>query len=142
MPQGKSGFTLMELLVVIAVLTILAGVLIPRYGTTLQRASEGKTKGNLGALRGALHIYYSDLEGQYPSDLSALTVSAKYVKGIPATKTPDYHNNSNAILNGDALTWTDVGGWHYNNVAGSTGYGSIWVNCTHTDSKSSIWSTY
>lgn len=41
-------------------------------------------KWNLGALRSALSLYYGDLEGQYPEDITALTVGGKSLTTIPA----------------------------------------------------------
>ena len=56
------GFTLIELMIVVAIIGILAGVAVPRYRDLVKRSKEGATKGNLGALRSALNIYYSDNE--------------------------------------------------------------------------------
>jgi prepilin-type N-terminal cleavage/methylation domain-containing protein len=65
--RSKKGFTLVELMIVVAIIGILAGIAIPRYMNFIRRSREGATKGNLGAVRSALNIYYSDTEGLFPS---------------------------------------------------------------------------
>ncbi|MDD5755984.1 MAG: prepilin-type N-terminal cleavage/methylation domain-containing protein [bacterium] len=65
--RSKKGFTLVELMIVVAIIGILAGIAVPRYMNFIRRSRESATKGNLGAIRSALNIYYSDLEGIYPA---------------------------------------------------------------------------
>jgi len=64
------GFTLVELMIVVAIIGILAGIAVPRYLNFVQRAKEGATKANLGALRSAINIYFSDNGFSYPLVLS------------------------------------------------------------------------
>ncbi len=63
---NRIGFTLVELMIVIAIIGILAGIAVPRYMNFLKRSKEGATKGSLGALRSALNIYYADTEFYFP----------------------------------------------------------------------------
>ncbi|MBK8575515.1 MAG: prepilin-type N-terminal cleavage/methylation domain-containing protein [Elusimicrobia bacterium] len=60
------GFTLIELMVTVAIVSILSSVVIPKFGNMVIRAKESSTKGALGALRSALSIYYADNEGRFP----------------------------------------------------------------------------
>jgi hypothetical protein len=39
-------------------------------------------------------------------------------------------------------TITDGGGWAYNNVTTDSNLGNMVINCTHTDTKGSIWTGY
>lgn len=64
--RSRKGFTLVELMIVVAIIGILAGIAIPRYMNFIRRSREGATKGNLGAVRSALNIYYSDMNGIFP----------------------------------------------------------------------------
>ena len=137
---GASGFTLIELMIVVAIIGILAAIAIPKFAELIRKAGEGSAKGNLGAIRSALSIYYGDLEGTYPDTLSALTTNGKYIQAIPVAKAPNYHSDSSTSLAASANT--DTGGWNYNNVTGNSAVGNVLVNCTHTDTKSSTWSTY
>lgn len=138
--RRNSGFTLVELLVVIAVIAVLAAVVIPRFGDSLRVSTEGYTKGSLGTIRKALNVYYGDMEGQYPDDIPTLTQSARYLRRIAPARLPGYHDDSNTVLN--AAASDDVGGWVYNNVMNSANYGTLRVNCTHTDAKGSVWTNY
>ncbi len=138
---GASGFTLIELMIVVAIIGILAAIAIPKFASLIRKSSEGASKGNLGSIRSALSIYYGDMEGQYPSDMASLTVAGKYLSAVPVAKAPNYHPDTSTILQ-NVTTANDGGGWVYNNVTGDPNLGTVWVNCTHTDTKGSIWTTY
>ena len=137
------GFTLIELMIVVAIIGILAAIAIPKFAELIRKSNEGSAKGNLGALRSALSIYYGDMEGLYPVDLTALTSGGKYLNTITKAKAPNYHPDSQSInQNSGPLSITDIGGWAYANVPGDSNFGTLWVNCTHTDTKGSVWTTY
>jgi general secretion pathway protein G len=134
------GFTLIELMIVVAIIGILAAIAIPKFAELIRKSSEGASKGNLGAIRSALSIYYGDMEGQYPADMPALTVAGKYLSAIPVAKAPNYHTDSSAVTN--QTQSNNGGGWSYNNTTNDANLGTLWVNCTHTDTKASVWTTY
>ncbi|MFA6031250.1 MAG: type II secretion system protein [Elusimicrobiota bacterium] len=143
MRNSKRGFTLIELMIVVAIIGILAAIAIPKFAELIRKSNEGATKGNLGAVRSALSIYYGDMEGQYPNTPDALTINGKYMSAMPQGKTPNYHADRNTFALGSGVAAiTDVGGWSYNNGPADANFGTILVNCTHTDTKTSIWSTY
>jgi prepilin-type N-terminal cleavage/methylation domain-containing protein len=138
--RTNSGFTLIELMIVVAIIGILAAIAIPKFASLIRKSSEGASKGNLGSIRSALSIYYGDMEGQYPSDIAALTISGKYLASVPNAKTPNYHSDTSASFNATAAN--DAGGWTYDNIAGNANLGTVLVNCTDTDTKNSVWTTY
>lgn len=71
--KTKKGFTLIELMIVVAIIGILAAIAIPKFADLIKKSKEGSTKGSLGALRSALTIYYGEQEGTYPvASLDAL----------------------------------------------------------------------
>ncbi|MFA5141232.1 MAG: prepilin-type N-terminal cleavage/methylation domain-containing protein [Elusimicrobiota bacterium] len=140
MPKGR-GFTLIELMIVVAIIGILAAIAIPKFATLIRKSNEGATRGNLGAIRSAMSIYYGDMEGQYPDTMTALTLNAKYLPRIPTAKVPPFHSDSNASPTGAGVT--DAGGWIYGNVPTALDtYGNVFVNCSHTDTREKAWSEY
>ena len=139
----KRGFTLIELMIVVAIIGILAAIAIPKFADLIRKSSEGASKGNLGALRSAMSIYYGDMEGVYPASLDALTIGGKYLTTIPNAKAPSYHTDSaTVVLLSAQANPNDAGGWWYNDQATNANVGNVLVNCTHTDTKGSIWTAY
>ena len=65
---GASGFTLIELMIVVAIIGILAAIAIPKFAELIRKSNEGASKGNLGAIRSALSIYYGDEVGMWGAD--------------------------------------------------------------------------
>ena len=144
--KNKKGFTLIELMVVIVILGILAAVVAPRIPQFVNKAKEGKTKGNLGTLRSTLNIYYGDNDGKYPMDNLAC-LSPKYLKQLPDAELPGSHLASRTVAqNGDNATIVvvDAGGWIYGDVMTQMSvWGNVQINCNaHSDSASNAWSGY
>src|ERR1700757_554473 len=93
--KNETGFTLIELMIVVAIIGILAGIAIPKFSKLIAKGNEASTKGNLGAIRSALSIYYGDMEGWYPIDtLVSLTTAGRYLQVIPNSDLPRTSNSS------------------------------------------------
>ncbi len=140
--KPRTGFTLIELMIVVAIIGILAAIAIPKFAELIRKSGEGSSKGNLGSIRSAMSIYYGDMEGQYPTRIAALTIAGKYLGTIPLAKTPNYHGDSSAEGNGVYTGETGAGGWWFSNQSTDANFGGVAVNCTHTDSKGTVWSAY
>lgn len=80
--KRKAGFTLIEMLVVMAIIATLLTVAAPRYFNQTDRAKEAVLRQDLAVMRDAIDKYYGDA-GVYPESLDAL-VSGKYLRRIPA----------------------------------------------------------
>jgi len=79
--RRQSGFTLLELLVVMTIIGILAAVAIPALRDSPQRAREAALREDLFTLRSTIDQYHGD-KGYYPPDLATL-VSDGYLRQIP-----------------------------------------------------------
>jgi general secretion pathway protein G len=75
------GFTLVELLVVISLISILAAMGMVQYKNSIVRTQESVLKTDLFRMRDAIDQYYAD-KGKYPSSLDTL-VSEGYLRKVP-----------------------------------------------------------
>ena len=141
MKMTKKGFTLIELMIVVAIIGILAAVAIPKFADLINKSKEGATKGSLGAVRSAISVYYGDQEGTYPKD-DLTSLAPRYINEIPAAKVPPNHADSAAVADDNSATLSDAGGWDYDNVTSENAWGTLLVNCSHTDSKGNQWTSY
>ncbi len=77
----RSGFTLIELIVVISILGILLSIALPNYKNSVLQAREAVLRENLYRLRDLIDQYQSD-KGRYPESLEAL-VTDGYLRKVP-----------------------------------------------------------
>ena len=75
------GWTLIELMVVIALIMILASMSLATYRNSIQHAKEATLGSQLFIMRDAIDQYYAD-KGKYPDSLQAL-VSEQYLRAVP-----------------------------------------------------------
>ncbi|HOQ05487.1 MAG TPA: type II secretion system protein [Anaerohalosphaeraceae bacterium] len=127
--QKHSAFTLVELMIVVAILGILAALILPEVQGYSQRAKEAAAKENLRILRDAIERYALDHNGvppgypgndptKTPSSLfvfSQLTIVNKYLRRIPKNPFNGYSSfyivNNGTITDGMAITLPH--GWVY-----------------------------
>ena len=139
----KKGFTLIELMIVVAIIGILAAISTGKFSDLLAKSKEGHTKGALSYARSALAIYYAENAAYPTDDLSSLTASGKYIEVLPTVKLPNTgHPDGNAVVTGASIGTfiTDAGGWAYDNNATDPGWGIIDINCDHQNTKGETWS--
>jgi prepilin-type N-terminal cleavage/methylation domain-containing protein len=150
------GFTLIELMIVIAIIGILAIIAIPRFVDLVDKAREGATKGNIGAIRGALVVYYGDHEGNYPDNINAswgggttigtitLAPFSEYIEGgqLPRAMLRRRAgvislDDNYATIAGTGTGVTMRGGWLY-----WSDVGRVFVNANTTDTRRQQYSSY
>ena len=67
-PRGTAGFTLVELLIVVIILGILAGVVIPMYSNSASEAKESTLSASLRAVRECIELYKLHHNEAWPGD--------------------------------------------------------------------------
>ena len=92
---GSRGFTIIEMMVVLALIVILASLAMVQYRRTIIYSKEAVLRDDLTKMRDAIDQYYAD-KNEYPPTLSALA-SEGYLRDIP--KDPITESNS---------TWQEV----------------------------------
>lgn len=79
--KNKKGFTLIELMIVVAIIGILAAIAIPNFLTFRLKAKTSEAKSNLGAIRTVEEAYKAEEDEYYPNGGTI----ALYPGGVPAT---------------------------------------------------------
>jgi general secretion pathway protein G len=99
--SGRSGFTMIELMIVMTVITILVSMAVPFYQKSVLRSKESVLKNNLFTLRTVIDEYTMD-KGKAPQSLQDL-VSEGYLRAVPVDPmTGD--NQSWRVIMEDAMT--------------------------------------
>ena len=75
------GFTLLELLVVMAIIATLLTIAAPRYFRSLERSKEAVLKQDIATLRESIDKFYGDT-GKFPESLEVL-VERRYLRAVP-----------------------------------------------------------
>ncbi len=143
MIKTKHGFTLLELMIIVAIIGILAAIAIGKFSGMIAKSKEGHTKGALASMRSTLAIYYAENAAYPTDDLTSLMTGEKYLKILPTVKLPETgHPDVNTVAVGTSFTTfiTDTGGWAYDNNSDDRDWGALKINCSHTNLRSEVWS--
>lgn len=99
--QSRRGFTMIELMIVMAVIAILVGMAVPYYNKTLIRSKESLLKNNLFTMRTVIDEYTID-KGKAPQTLQDL-VSEGYLRSVPVDPMTGSEQTWRIVME-DALT--------------------------------------
>lgn len=75
MKKNKSGFTLIELIIVVTIVGILAIVAIPKYFTNINRSRKAAALSNLRSVRDAINAYYAQSGAEYGAAAAGETIN-------------------------------------------------------------------
>ena len=106
-PRAR-GFTLIELIVVMAIVALLAGIAAPRYFASVDRAKANTLRSSLAVMRDALDKYAAD-KGHYPDTLEQLAQD-RYLRQVPEDP-----------LTGSAQSWVTLPPPADGDMAGNVG---------------------
>jgi prepilin-type N-terminal cleavage/methylation domain-containing protein len=154
---SKKGFTLIELMIVVAIIGILAAIAIPKFADLIEKSKEGATKGNIGSLKSAISIYYGNESGIWPAVLAnntSVTIGddstlafSSYMDPIPFVEVTakfdpspisPYGSDVNPEAGGVGVPpSTNATGWLYDSSTGD-----IWVDSIELDSMGIPYSDY
>jgi prepilin-type N-terminal cleavage/methylation domain-containing protein len=127
--SNRKGFTLIELIAVIVVLAILAGVALPKYFDYSAQAKVSACKGALGGVRSGIANFYANASiggtAAYPTLVQVTTLGTVMQEPLPENP----YNNSALVRDADG-TWvagatpvSGAQGWAYDETNGK-----FWAN--------------
>ena|SRR5690554_2798610 len=129
MNKGQQGFTLIELMIVVAIIGILAAIAIPQYQDYIAKSQVSRVMGEVGSLRTATEMCMmngtsetdcdfgwsgSDLLGRELNNINGNTSGLDITfNGTEAIFTATFGNNASAAITGNKLSWSrnSSGSW-------------------------------
>lgn len=128
----NKGFTLVELMIVIAIIALLAAVALPKFASATEAAKVANVQGNLANLRTSLAVYYAKNK-TYPTFSTSASAGIR-TNGDLSEEFQNFYSNKQLPLvpSGDNVTVarrsvingangapnTGVGGWKYDATKG------------------------
>jgi len=138
--EGLHGFTLIELVIVIAIIGILAAISVPKFLDLSGAAKIAATKAGLGSLRSALSSKYAQsATGGATASFPATVTATDFTAG--QTPTNALSGNTDVIpvgaTQGGTVTHATGGFWYVSdNANANAGRAGAYTNATTTDTSS------
>ena len=126
--RKKKGFTLVELVIVIAILGILALYAIPKYQGVIKEARSSEARAQLGSVRSALGIYYAKNHGKYPAALDGSIFADGNIPDVEVTvggsvvrrNTVTMAGTQDGTITKAEVQDSNIGGWMYDVSSNNT----------------------
>lgn len=139
--KSQRGVTLIELIIIIVVLALLAGVGLPIFIDFSSDAKISASKGSLGTIRAAIATSYasSAITGStpaYPSSVTAGMFADRTVPDNPVSAATS-RNSVSTVTGNSANPADDSTGWWYN-----SGTGEARLNTAGNDKNNKSWASY
>lgn len=132
----KTGFTLVEILIVVVILGILAAIVVPQFVNASDSAIKGALQSQLQTISSQIELFRVQNGGMYPDDDSlgddamlgdnnqgwGIMVGGEYLKEVPIngyTKSGVIDGSDTAKDTSEAATRADDNGWYFATAADS-----------------------
>ena len=103
--ENRRGYTLIELLMVIAIISILASIAIPMYRAQTVRAKLAEVTNAMSHIASAVGTYYEDMN-DFPSSLDVPAIQSSLGVGLSALSKVETAAVTNGVI---TVTITNVG---------------------------------
>ncbi len=106
---NKKGFTLIELMIVVAIIGILAAIAIPNFMNYQCKAKQSEAKSNLGNIKTMQEAYRAEHDA-FSTSMGAIgfsiTSDARYTYSVPTATSSTFSAQATGDINGSTDTWT------------------------------------
>jgi len=125
--KTQSGFTLVEILIVVVILGILAAIVIPQFTEASTEAKFSSLCTDLQTLRSQIELYkvqHNDTPPSFANFTAQMTAQTDITGAAGTDFGPYMHKialnqfNNDATLDNDGTIGNDGGGWEYNETTG------------------------
>ena len=134
--KAKSGFTLVEILIVVVILGILAAIVVPQFTDASSQATANRVKADLQTVRSQIELYKIQHLDALPGSATgvdfetAMTSSTNqagstdgsdfgpYLHAIPTNPYADA-NSASSVAEGSGNPGTGSDGWYFNDATGA-----------------------
>lgn len=123
--ERKSGFTLIELVMVIVILGILSAIAIPKFADLTTQAKISATKGGLGAIRSAVAIDYAKSATSGAALFPAAVTTALFADGLIPKNALNGATNVGIVAAVPTASATSADGWWYISATANASYGRV-----------------